>query len=288
LKAALVQDLDPLATGGGAQLTDRLIIREGFRRGHEIEIITPESLVPFSGYDMVLLSNVTRFNPRILNEIPRKIVFHHDYYFCRTRLYFPLLEKCKTCPYLPDWRRLFNGADLNVFMSPLHRDAILSVMPELSEASHHLCPCLIEPDKWPVLESPRKEKTVLGVNSLLPYKGRMNVLAYAKDHPDMSFTFTGAAEGEGEIPSNARWIGPSGDTQLRELYASNENFIHLPGTPQPAERTAVEARLSGCRLIVNAMVGITSFREWILPDREYRTWMTEQPERLWEAIESYA
>ncbi len=237
MKTALVQDLDPMAVPGGAQTTDRLLVREGFRRGHDIEIVLPETYRD-SDYnaDLVIFSNITRFGPAIKPRPSWKgkyAVFHHDFNFCRSRLYFPLREKCKNCVYLEGWRRLFGGAALNIFMSPLHRDAYFSVMPELSEVPHMLCPSLLRPDAWPRPERSRRPGTVLGLNCLLPYKGRSNVIRYAEEHADLAFTFAGAAEGEGMLPGNAEWIGPVDDMRLRELYGSTESFIHLPGTPQP-------------------------------------------------------
>lgn len=239
--------------------------------------------------ETAIVSNATRFSAeelsKSLSDIPY-IVFHHDYWHCRYRLFFSLQEKCKSCPWMPPWRRLYNEARLNIFMSPLQRDACFSVMPELSERPHTLCPSLLDPEAWPRLETERKPRTVFGLNSLLPFKGRANAIEYARNHTDRSFTFAGGSEGEGELPSNARYIGPVDDKTLRDHYSQSESFLHLPATPQPSERSCIEARLSGCNLIVNHLVGVTSYPEWRLADDEFRTWLSQQPSKLWERMEN--
>ena len=130
--------------------------------------------------------------------------------------------------------------------------------------------------------------TVLGVNSLLPYKGRANVLKYAAEHPELRFRFAGAAEGEGGLPANAEYLGPVTETRLKQLYAESEGFIHLPATPQPCERSCIEAKLSGCRMIINGMVGISSYPEWRLPDTEFAKWLSESAAKTWETLEGLA
>lgn len=297
MKAAIYQDMDFLAVGGGAQQTDRLLFYEGLKRGHEMSLVLPESwngTTPDTRKckaEIAIVSNSTRFSPealsKALSETPY-IVFHHDYWHCRFRLFFALEEKCKSCVWMPPWRSLYNGASLNIFMSPLQRDACFSVMPELSGKPYVLCPSLLDPVAWPRLEAERRINTVFGLNCLLPFKGRANVLDYARNHPDKNFTFAGAAEGEGELPPNSRWLGPVDDARLRELYSSSESFIHLPATPQPCERSCLEAKLSGCRLIVNGLVGATSYPEWRLGEAEFRAWLAEQPARIWLEIESRA
>ncbi len=294
MKAVIYQDIDFLAVRGGAEQTDRRLFYEGLKRGHEMSLVLPESwnaTTPATrkpNADIAILSNATRFPPehlsRSLSDVPY-IVFHHDYWHCRFRLFFALQEKCKSCPWMAPWRRLYNEARLNIFMSPLQRDACFSVMPELSERPHTLCPSLLDPAAWPNHDGKRKLGTVFGLNCLLPFKGRANIIDYARKHPETSFTFAGASEGEGELPANAKHIGPIDDEKLAELYSSSESFIHLPRTPQPCERSCIEARLSGCGLILNHLVGATSYPEWRLGEEDFRIWLAERPSKLWEKIE---
>ena len=237
MNVGLIQDLNPLVEGGGAQATDKTLITEGFRRGHEIDVIGPNfDPAGLADYDLVIVSNATGFRPDVLRRefetrgVPWTL-FVHDYPWCNWRLYFSMEEKCKTCPYLPPWKSLLVGSSLNIFMSPLHRDACFSVLPELSAQPHVLCPSLVVPWHTPTVE--RVPNTVFGLNSLLPYKGRQNVLGYASNHPELKFTFAGAAEGSGDIPANVSYIGSVSNTQLRHLYAASRYFIHLPATPQP-------------------------------------------------------
>jgi hypothetical protein len=77
-------------------------------------------------------------------------------------------------------------------------------------------------------------------------------------------------------------VGQPRSTVLAAM-AKAQWFIHLPLEFESEGRSVVEAVLSGCEVIANANVGITSFPRWRDP-----AWMAEQTsvagERFWQAV----
>ena len=124
MRFIVYQDLNFLEApySGGAQLTDAEMYKEGLRRGYDMALITPQNWqnTPVYEEDVLILSNITRFDPGRFEKVPNKIiVFTHDYLFCRYRLFYPRLEKCiKACAYKGPWEKLYKMASLNIFLSP--------------------------------------------------------------------------------------------------------------------------------------------------------------------------
>jgi len=191
---------------------------------------------------------------------------------------------------MPFWKDLYNRSLLNIFMSPLHYQAHLGVMPSLSQHPHALVPSAIDPTDFATDPAEIKPNTVIGVNILYGFKGRENVLEYAKDHPDLTFTFVGGKEKEVDLPENCKYVGYKLREDLAALYAEHEYLIHLPSTPQPFERTPVEfiqANPKG-RLIVNSLVGVASYPWFRTGDkinrREIIKQCSESPKKFWREI----
>lgn len=300
MRVAWVQDLNIFTRGGGAQRTDREIVKHGIRKGHEIDLITPENFSQAFGakYDLVVFSNIHMLmnmdSNRMLmlaEEFPH-VMWHHDY-FCRYRLFFPMKPKCSRCVYLPSWRRLYNTSVLNLFMSPLHFKAWASVVPELANHAYAFVPSAINPKEYkPGRVVDQEPNTVIGVNCLLPFKGRDNVIRYAEEHPELRFTFVGAKEGNLKLAvHNCRYVGLKTRQELVQLYASHEYFIHLPNTPQPSERTPAEFILANPegKLIVNDLVGLLSYPNVIRNGKVNREQIIKlvstSSERFWNEIE---
>ena len=61
-----------------------------------------------------------------------------------------------------------------------------------------------------------------------------------------------------------------------ELLSKNEKFIFLPRSPETLSRLVVEARMLGCKVITNQMVGATH-EEWFkLKGQELIDFITEK------------
>lgn len=285
-----------MEVGGGAQVTDRQFILHGIRQGHDIFILTPQMLgkTPISTFDLAIFSNCVTFpKPELkkISESCKYVIFTHDFYLCRWRLYFASQKKCMSCRYMPFWKDLYSRSLLNIFMSPLHYQAHCSVMPQLAKHPHALVPSAINPSDF--LASPGidiKPKTVVSVNCLYGFKGRENVLQYAKDHPDLTFTFIGGKEKEVDLPENCKYVGYKLREDIVKLYGEHEYFLHLPEHPQPFERSPVEFILANPKgkLILNSLVGATSYPWFRVGDkinrREIIKQCSEAPKKFWREI----
>ena len=267
MRILFCQDMNPMGTGGGAQATDREFINFGIRQGHDIYILTPHEIgkTPVKDFELAILSNCVTFPKNELKKLTdncRFMVYTHDYYICRFRLYFPSLPKCTTCRYMPFWKDIYARSKLNIFMSPLHWETHLGVIPELSKYPHAIVPSAINPkDHQAPMGVDVKPGTVVGVNNLFGFKGRENVLQYAQEHKELQFTLVGGKEKEVELPENCQYVGYKQREELAAIFATHEYLIHLPGTPQPFERSPIEFLIANPKgkLIINQLVGARSF-----------------------------
>lgn len=290
MKIAFLQDFSIFTAGGGAELSDRAAFIEGTRRGHDMVLVNPENMNSWMGCDMAIISNATRFPKELLIKITHTIptvLYHHDYYErCHYRLFFPVLDKCKTtCPNKKFSEDLFKDARLHIFLSPLHREQWLKVMPELEDAPYYLHPSPINTNLFKPLDVERKPNTVLGINSLLRFKGRDNVIQYAQEHSELDFTFVGAMEPGTKVPENCSVLARVPNEELPGMYSQAEYVIHLPTSVDPFCRVVAESKLCGAKLIVNKLVGCTSYKEFKKPRDEFAKWIDGAPKRFWMAIE---
>jgi len=302
VRVAFVQDLNPFLHGGGAQATDQEIVKEAFRRGHDVDLITPESFPPIEAIscDLVVFSNIHTLmfmdNGKRLLQLAEKhsyVVFHHDY-FCRYRLYYPMLPKCKNCVYIDPWKKLYSQSVLNMLMSPLHREGFLYAMPEIINHPCTFVPSAINPKDYQLKEAVEPEpNTVIGVNCLFGFKGKENVLKYAREHFELRFTFAGGMDGEAVLPPNSRYIGPKNRGELVQLYAHSEYLIHLPSQPSPADRVPVEFLIANPngKLITNRNVGILSYPNVIQGGKVNRDELirlvSTAPQTFWNEVEAH-
>lgn len=296
MKVFWLQDLDVFSFGGGAQETDKMMIYKGLKRGYDIELILPEhQKLLTSDYitdeDLVIISNCVNFNIQNLNKLISKkyIVFHHDYWFCKYRGYFPMQEKCKKCLNKPFWENLFLNARLNVFLSPLHYKMYEYVMPNLKRVTKLITPSPIDTRKFKIIKGiKRKKNTVLYVGALTNYKGFPNLIQYAESHPQYDYTFIGVAtEKEISLLENKgyKYIAPLHNNSLPKIYNSFEYVIHLPQNPLPFERSPiVEGVLCGCKAIFNKNVGASSY-PWFKKKTIIKINIEKSPTRFWETIE---
>lgn len=285
MRVAWVQDINPMENVGGAQMNDRAMISWGMRnRGVDVDVVTPQngSARMDEEYDLVVLSNCARFSHEFLERMTRFpfVVFHHDYFFCKWRLFYPGEARCRECGNAEWWGRLFSRAEKNVFLSPLHRRVHEEAFGPLPGPA--CIPSAVDTKFWTPDGRQRTPGLVVGVNELLPFKGRYATSDYAKAHPDKEFLFIGV--GDPLDLKNCRYEGHQSRERLRESYRTCESFIHLPRTPQPFERVAAEAFLCGARIIHNELVGFFSY-DWPWHDREaVRALLAQAEVGFWDEI----
>jgi hypothetical protein len=282
-----MQDLNPLTSAGGAQLTDRGHIIEGMKRGHKIVILTPENKDTFqlTEDDFFVLSNISNFDPNRLGQLPnRRAVFHHDMMFrCKWRLYFPMTEKCdKDCPQGPIWKPVLEKALLHIFLSPLHYKVNAEYFGQAVEP-HVLVPSTVDPDEFFDFRKPDRAGTC-SLNGLISFKGQETNLEYARQHTEEKFVFAGTKDGDPQLPPNCSFVGPIADGRLPDFYNTFENYLELPNTPQPFNRTVAEAYLSGCKIKGNALVGALSW-PWFTDRKTVAEKLRQAPADFWNALE---
>lgn len=288
MKVLWLQDLDPLVVGGGAQTNDKRMIMFGIKeRGVEIEIVTPQNVSQGIKADLVVFSNCVTFPRQTLeyyaNNYPL-VIFSHDYFFCKYRLFFPGNESCKVCPGVKFWSGLHKKAMLNVFLSPLHRKMHEGVFGADVLGRECCIPSAVDVNYWSSPDLPRIKNTVVGVNALLPFKGRKIVEDYVRQHQELKFIFAGA--GDSISAKNAQSVGGLNHEQLRLLYQTSEFAIQLSDNAQPFEQTAAEAYLSGCKMIYNDNIGFFSY-PWNYADRNtVRDLLRQAAPAFWDEIYS--
>lgn len=282
MQILFVQDYNVFAYGGGAERNDRRIIHEGIRRSHNITMELD------SKWDLAIISNCVTIEPEIIDEICSKnhIFFMHDYIFCRYRLFFPCLDKCKRCPHAQIWKKRFLSSKLIIYLSPLHKEYHEKVMPELKEIPNILIPSTLNPCLFK--PSPNRIKNhALSINSLLPFKGAKRTLEYIEKHPSITCQIVSPNPDNLTLPKNAQIISQRLPyQQLIQLLETTEYYIELPETPQPYNRTFAEAKLTGCKVITNELAGAASY-PWFSDRARLIQELFNAPSNFWKGIEHH-
>jgi len=286
-----VQDLDFIIEGGGAQNTDRAHFTEGIRRGHNESIVTPQGNIDslLADNSPVIISNMMAgFSLQVFQQLVERnrpcIWFFHDYQpLCKYRLFYPMLRKCKTCYRKNSWLPILLRAKLLIWLSSLHRESWLWSCPELEDVPYAVIPSPVDPNQFYDLNLPRDG--VVSVSSLFPFKGRENILRWATEHPEVNITFISGNPLPNEpLPPNCQDIGPQPFSLLNEIYNRHKTFLHLPGTPQPFERSLTEAYLAGCDIIGNKLIGALSYN-WFKSREEVVEHCSNSSKLFWGKIE---
>ena len=295
MKVAWIADYNQFAgEGSGAELSEKAVIEEGIKREHSIDLCLPNTpaINEVHRADLVIIGSTTRFSRQYLvkvSETAEYVMFLHDMSpICSYRAFFPDLKKCKTtCPNLPFTKKLLLNSSLNIFLSPLHYRVWCRVIPELKNIEHYLHVPTVK--MKPVDGVPRIPNSVVGINVLWSFKVG-NVLAYATEHPELTFTFYGGTDNlkrSNKLPENCVAMGRVAQEELPGIYSQAQSFIHLPSLVMAAERTVIEARL--CKipsLILNRLVGITSYPQFKKLDYDdFVKWVGDSATQFWKKIE---
>jgi len=290
MKFEWVQDMDFMTNGGGAQLTDRTHFFEGVRRGHTINIITPDKvyLLDFAT-EGVIVSNSSMFPLELFQKCLELgtplVIFSHDYTpICKYRLFYPMQESCKQCYLRERWLPVLKESKLIIWLSPLHRESWLWLYPELEEIPYHLSPSPVPTELFHDLELPRSG--AIAVESLHPFKGREHVLRWIEENPEVRVTLIGGNPYPGDgLPPNCNYHEYIPYGGLNDLYNHHEFLLHLPQSPSPFDRTVVEAYLAGCRVLGNSNIGALSY-PWFKSREDVIEHCRKSPTEFWEKVES--
>ena len=279
--------------GGGGEMSERAVIEEGIRRGHEIELVTPNSpnQNKVASTDFIIMGNATRFAPRFLAQLSEQqeiVMYVHDFWpLCRFHLFYPDLERCKTiCPNLSFAKKLLLSSSLNIYLSPLHQKLWYRAIPELADRPSYLHVSSVDTKTFIPMDVPKLPNSSLCVNCLLKFKDLKNVIQYAKEHPERTITCAGAKEGGMEYPENIVPIGQVSPTDLPGMLSQTEEFLHIPNYCEPCGRTTIEAKLCDVpKLVLNKLVGVASYKEFKYSRDEFSDWIADSARRFWKQIE---
>ena len=304
MRVAWIAYLDPYAYSGGGELSQRMLIEEGRRRGHVITLSPflrrrPQRIVRRSrlwrhlrvdwSADVFILSNL-RNAPHVGARIPSRIidrtlnsgraVIHQQAWVDVCPFDLPCAGQRESCR--PDCSRdfadsLYSRARVAVFNSQMQRDAIARVLGVPLPPIQILEGPLVDADLFKP-SGAQRDIDVLYVGTINADKGYYNLLE--RFGPDR-LTFVGPNHlGE---PVQGRYLGRIPHGELPAIYSRARIFAHLPRWLEPMGRTVVEAALCGCEIVVNDRVGVTSLPSDLWRDRDY---VRNTAARFWEQLEA--
>lgn len=279
-----VQDYNVFAYPGGAERNDCRLIHEGIRRSHNITMDFD------SHWDLALISNCVTIDNDILESIlsqKKHIFFMHDYIFCKYRLFFPCIEKCYNCKFADIWKKRFLSSKAIIYLSPLHKEYHERFIPELKDIPNFCVPSTIDPHLFNPFRQSRIKNSALCINSLLPYKGANRLIEFISKNPNIKFQIVSPNPSLLPLPPNAFIIAqhlPYKD--IITLLETSEFYVELPETPQPFNRTCMEAKLAGCKVITNELMGAISY-PWFNDRKEAIYELLNAPRTFWKGLEHY-
>lgn len=282
---------------------NRLLIEVGRRRGHQITIspwlrrraqrllrrVNMARHVPVDwDADLFVLANIRNQGPRH-DRFPETIVDRAlstgsavilaDAWVDVCELDLPCEGNRDRCPVTCSRafaNKLYGAARVAVFVSPMQRRLIESVIDvPLPNAVIYSRPQIDTSLFRPL--GMKRDIDVLYVGSINKAKGYENLIE--RFGPDR-LTFVGP--NYLDEPIQGTWLGPMAYENLPEIYNRARTFAHLPKWSEPMGRTVVEAALSGCELVLNDRVGVTSYepQDWQEPSR-----VQDNAELFWSDLE---
>jgi len=229
VRVAWLNDLPLEGYGSGAELSSKLIIKEGIRRGHDIDVVLPHTFTT-KGYDLFIIKNVVSFSKALLGELLKEnyVNYPSDYAWCKWRLWYAMLPKCKKCKGIEFWKDFYDLSKLNIFLSPLHKRAYEYVLGKLKG----ICiPSPIDTSLFYDMKLPREKNSVICINPF-SFKGVDNLVTFAEEHKQYKYYWAGNSDVEGKL-INFKKLGYIPYQELNRILNRCEYWIEQPSTPQP-------------------------------------------------------
>lgn len=242
-KFCFVSDFGIQHTPGGAQRSNQIILDEGYRRGHYIEVYHYDS--DFSrisdNFDVVISSNLEI----ISNKYPGMI-----YYFTDGKKHVRLEHDM--CSYLnPNVRRmLYESCHKSFFLTQYHYQQFVDKYGDYF-VNVEIVPDPIDKTKFFDMGLSRSDE-ILYIGYAHYLKGTDNFLKYANQNPDKKFV--AASWGSNEYISAMR-IAPNITQRLvpfeemPKLYNSHRQMYYNPIVQEPFCRAVGEALMCGVSII---------------------------------------
>ena len=281
-----------IGEGGGGEMSEKVVITEGIRRGHDIELCTPNTADKNKVFksDLVIIGNASRLSQQFLAQVSEQqeiVMYVHDFWpLCKFRLFYSDLEKCKTlCPNLALAKKLLLASSLNIFLSPLHKKLWMRAIPELELERSYLHVSPVDTNLFVPLDVPKVPTSTLCINCLMKFKDLDNVIKYAEEHLERTITCVGGQEKGIQLPPNIVPVGAVSQEELPGMYSQSEEFLHLPNYVEPCGRSTIEAKLCDIPLKLNKLVGVASYKEFKWDRERFAEWIAGSARRFWRKLE---
>ena len=261
MKITWIADYDTLDHKGGAQQTNKILIEHGKNIGFKIQEITLKNYEKETPTGLVILNNIAKLylkDPEYIKHIIGAypyIRYEHDYLWMGD---VPM----------PFVHTIFANSKLNVFVSPMHREA--HRVQGIQIKRDRIRPSPIEMERFEgIVKNPRKN-TVIYMGGIAKHKGIDNIFNHARNHRKYHYDLYGWVE-HGELlenkPSNCSILSPVPYDEVPKILSEHEMAIHLPNWKEPFGRFVAETFVAGCKLITNDNIGFMSY-PWFDWDRE--------------------
>lgn len=265
----LANSFDPI---GGAELTDATMLKEGSKK-HTIIKITPKDDIPPA--DLYIFSNISKFKEEKLLEAiswkaPYKtpnINYFHDYEMALLESHPEIISK----------------AELNIFLSPLHRFKMRQFANCTIPKS--ICiPSPIDPKEFYNKKNPTRNGN-LYVGHTQAHKGSEALRQWLIQNPDQTLNHYGAGTINHPRASNHKSLPYK---EMADLYNQYDNFVFMPMIAEPFARTVAEAFLCGCQFIGDtSKIGFFSYNWDYSNQKQIAKYLENTPKMFWSAIHNY-
>ena len=272
MKILWIADFSTKEHKGGAQQTNNIMIKEGRKRGHTIDISLGGSLIDFkSDYDLVVLNNITKYERAEIEALvasQKCVRYEHDYWVAR------------------EYPELYSKVKSNIFLSPLHLEGIEKIVGYKIE-NYHLVPSPVPSSIFKNSEGKREKGSILWVGNLCETKGSFELIDYIAENPEHKFYIVGFGVDIDKVKDyeNVEYVGQLEMRDIVKYYQRCESFYHRPRYDEAFGRAVVEAYLCGCNLIANSNIGALSW-DWDFSDYDLIKKNVQSQDKFWNILEN--
>jgi hypothetical protein len=264
---------------GGAELTDAaaIVACPWPLRAISCGELERESARFLDDFEVIVLGNARSASRGLEQRIAatgRHVLFEHDLRICRYRGNFPVARDPAHrsrlhcwCPHLSE-RALFDGALGTIFLTKLQERIYRANASFACHATHVLGSSLFDARLLERRESALERSGTCLFASPHAIKGHRQALEYCRHR--------------GIGPTEIKNLTPSA---VLDLFARSERFVNLPIGPEWAGRMVVEARLLGCEVVANDLVGVTGEPFWGESREQALAFLLDGPARFWRLVE---
>jgi glycosyltransferase involved in cell wall biosynthesis len=266
---------------GGAELTTEAIIQQSRLRCLKVRSNKVTSdMISKNRSKIWIFGNFAAIDPRLLLLFRgmKYAVLEYDYKFCRHRSpeKHAFVEgrpcDCANSPQGKLIETFYTNASMLFWMSENQKNVYLRIFPSLKQQINETISSVFDLQTLELLKVLREETNVrskwliLGSNSWV--KGYENAKKWCTDN---------------NLEYEVVWNLPY--QELLKRLASAEGFVYLPAGSDTCPRMVIEAKLLGCKLIINENVQHSTEPWFNATIDETETYLRNSPERFWHHID---